>query len=531
MEKNPKHHYLIPLGLAVAMAIGLGLGYMLTPHTNYVSAEKKGEKYQKIQDILEVLDKRYVDPVDGESLFEKTLGDMLHKLDPHSNYIAAKDMKSARENIDGAFGGVGVRFFILKDTVCITNVIKGSPSERAGLLAGDKILKIDGEKVAGVKIENDEIMSYLKGDPNTEVKATVLRNKEELKVKIVRGVIPIYSVTSHFMLNEETGFIRIEQFSVNTANEFKQAALQLMQEGMNKLVLDLRNNGGGVLSAAVDIADEFLPAGLVILQTKGSNTKNQQFRARDGGLLERMEVAVLINQYSASASEILAGALQDNDRGVIYGRRSFGKGLVQGDFLLRDGSNLRLTISRYYTPSGRCIQKPYNGSMDDYYSDSYNRFDNGELFKPDSSIFVDSLKYKTKNGRIVYGGGGIMPDVFIPYDTTDFTEYFSRLRFTRAFQDFSFQYVSDKRNTWINMQAFKADLEVNYKMVKKFTKFAELEHEVPVSYKELLKNQKIIAKHLKAEIARQLWTEQGYHYIMSTYDPEVIEVLTNWIKL
>ena len=329
-------------------------------------------------------------------------------------------MQAAKESMTGKFGGVGVRFYVIRDTVCITHVVPGSPSEAAGVLAGDKILKVDGDDIASEKISNEDVMGYLKGAPQTVVKIEVLRDKEKVKLEITRGEIPRKSVTGVFMMNQETGFIRIEEFSEPTANEFKVAALQLLQQGMTKLVLDLRNNGGGVMVSAIEIADEFLPGGMTILQTKGANVRNEKFKSRDGGLLEKMEVAVLINQNSASASEILAGALQDNDRGMVYGRRSFGKGLVQRDFFLRDSSNLRLTISRYYTPSGRSIQRPYNGNMQDYYGDAYDRFDNGELFAPDSTIFSDSLKFKTRKGRTVYGGGGINPDFFIPYDTTDF---------------------------------------------------------------------------------------------------------------
>lgn len=528
MEKNPKYHYLVPLGLAVAMALGLWIGYLLTPHTNYVSAEKKGEKYQKIQDILEVLDKRYVDPVDGEDLFEKTLGDMLHQLDPHSNYISAKDMRSARENIDGEFGGIGVRFFILRDTVCITSVIPNSPAEVAGAKAGDKILKVDGEKIAGTQTTNDEVMGFLKGEPNTEVKVRVLRAGEELDVVIIRGIIPIYSVTSKFMMDEEVGFIKIEQFSVNTALEFKQATLQLLQQGMKKLVLDLRNNGGGVMSSAIEIADEILPGGRIIVETRGANSKNQSFRSKNGGLLENMEVAVLMNQYSASASEILAGAIQDNDRGTIYGRRSFGKGLVQGDFSLRDGSNLRLTVSRYYTPSGRCIQKPYNGDMEDYYGDTYDRYDSGELFAIDSSVFVDSLKFKTRGGRTVYGGGGIMPDEFIPYDTADFTDYFSRLRFARVLADYSFNFVSDKREKWASVSEFDKSFKPTTSMIKQICRYADEEHGIELKAGDFAKNKDIISRYFKAEVARQIWSEQGFYFIWNQTDKEVQRVLADW---
>lgn len=521
MESNPKNYYLIPLGLAFAMAIGLGLGYYLVPHTDGTAGEKKGEKYQKIQDILEVLDKRYVDTVNGERLFESTISDMLHKLDPHSNYIPARDLKLAQEGIQGRFGGVGVRFTILRDTICVTNVIKGSPSERAGLLAGDRIIAVNGKKTASNKITNEKVMEYLKGEAGTSVEIKIQRNKTKKTVNVVRGDIPINSVTSSIMLNANVGFIRIEQFSVQTAREFRNAALGLLQQGMTKLIVDLRNNGGGVLSAAIDVADEFLPKGMIIVETKGRNTRDESYGSTSGGILERIETAVLINQYSASASEILAGALQDNDRAIVYGRRSFGKGLVQGDFNLRDGSNLRLTVARYYTPSGRCIQKAYNGNMDDYYSDAMDRYDNGELFAPDSTLFVDSLKFKTRKGRTVYGGGGIMPDVFIPLDTMDFTPYFNQLRFSGAIQAFAFDFVNNKRSNWSNFETYSKTFDIGGELTRKFVKYAEDDFAVPYTAKGYAGAQQAIAKSLKAEIARQIWLENGYFYIANQTDPEV----------
>lgn len=525
MHQNPKYHYLIPLGLAVAMAIGLGLGYKLAPRTDGTHGNKQGEKYQKIQDILEVLDKRYVDPIDREKLFEQSIGDMLHELDPHSNYIPASELKRAQESIEGKFGGIGVRFFVLQDTVCITNVVKGSPSDIAGVKAGDKILEVDGEKVAGVKITNDEVMDYLKGKEGTEVEVEVLRGNEKKTVLITRGVIAINSVTAAYMIDAKTGFIHIENFSQTTANEFRVAALELLQDGMANLILDLRNNGGGVLSAAVEIADEFLPGNLEIVKTKGANTRDEVYRSKSGGLLERINVSVLINQYSASASEIVAGALQDNDRATIYGRRSFGKGLVQTDFQLRDGSNLRLTIARYFTPSGRCIQKPYNGSIEDYYMDSYDRFDKGELFAPDSSLMVDSLRYKTKKGRYVYGGGGIMPDVFIPLDTTAFTEYYNRIRYSGAVQAYCFQYIADKRNKWASLEEFLKEFKVTSDLLRGFVRFAQDEYAVPGKLKDLYANQKTLEVQLKAEIARQIWLEKGFFSVYNQTDSEVQAIM------
>jgi carboxyl-terminal processing protease len=525
MEKNPKNQYLLPIGLAIAIAIGLGMGYYLAPRTNYTIAEQEGEKYQKIQDIIEILDKRYVDTVDGERLFEESIAGMLHKLDPHSNYIPSRDLKAAQESIQGNFKGVGVRFFIIRDTICITHVIPYSPSEKAGVMAGDKILKIDGDLVAGNGVTNEKVMDLLKGNANTEVKVRFKRNNDEVELKITRGSIPISSISSAYMINTTTGFVRIDAFSATTAIEFKTESLKLLQKGMKEMILDLRSNGGGVLSGAVDIADEFLEDGLEILKTKGTHTRNDVYTSKNGGLLESTKLSILINQYSASASEILAGAIQDNDRGLIYGRRSFGKGLVQGDFQLRDGSNLRLTVARYYTPSGRCIQKPYNGSMEDYYSDALDRVESGEMFAPDSSLRVDSLLYYTKSGRKVYGGGGIMPDVFIPFDTSFSNQYVNRLRYTPVFQTFAFDFVSDKREKWNNVESFNKQFVASEMIITAICKYAEKEYDIPFIQSEMTQNSKIIQQLLKQEIARQLWVENGFYYVTNKQDKEVLTLL------
>ncbi|MFN5845567.1 MAG: S41 family peptidase, partial [Flavobacteriia bacterium] len=424
MQINPKYNYTIPVILAVVLSIGMWIGNTLSPKTIESSVEGGAAKYQKIQDIIEVLDKKYVDSLNGEDLFEQTISDMLHKLDPHSNYIAAKDLALINESIEGKFGGVGVRFFILRDTICITNVVKGSPSDRAGIKAGDKIIEVAGKPVAKKKITNEKVMSLLKGKENTTVSLRIRRGKKSLNVSVTRGIIPIESVISAYMIQPNIGYLKIDQFSVETADEFRKAVTRLKQQGMKKMLIDLRDNGGGVLQSATDIADEFLGKNVPIVKTKGEHTGSYTYRATSGGLLETTEVAILINSNSASASEILAGAIQDNDRGTIIGRRSFGKGLVQEDIQLRDGSNLRLTIARYYTPTGRCIQKPYNEGYDEYMADQIERYDSGELYAPDSSLFVDSLKYETPKGKIVYGGGGIMPDIFVPFDSTGMGWYF-----------------------------------------------------------------------------------------------------------
>jgi len=520
--KNNKFNFLIPILLSVFLSIGLFLGNYFSTSLSYnPSSTRGGKDYQKMRDIIDIIDKRYVDTIDGDNLFEKTISNMLHELDPHSNYIPAKDLKSMTESIEGRFGGIGVRFFVIRDTICVTHVIPKSPSEKVRIQAGDKIIKIEKEVVASKKIKTDKIMSLLKGLENTPVNVTIYRNGEILKKKIIRGSIPISSISCSILLNPTTGFIKIDQFSVNTAKEFYKAAADLKARGMKKLILDLRNNGGGVLRSATNIVDEFLPGDLPIVSTKGKHARNYTYTSKRGGLLEDTELSILINANSASASEIVAGAIQDNDRGTIVGRRSFGKGLVQEDVKLRDGSNLRLTIARYYTPTGRCIQKTYKKGYDEYYQDQIDRFENGELYAPDSSLFVDSLKFTTPKGKTVYGGGGIMPDEFVPFDTSGMGYLFMNFRYTTIFQMFAFDFVQHKRNKWESINSFKETFKVTDELFNHFITYAENELDFKAEEKGIKQSEKIIRRTLKAEIARQLWEEQGYYSIMNDFDKEV----------
>jgi carboxyl-terminal processing protease len=518
MSEAPKSNYTLPLLLSLFLALGLYFGGLLSH--GFSNNTEKAADVQKLEDILDLLENRYVDKVDKDRVFEETISEMLHKLDPHSNYIASKDMAAVNESIEGEFGGIGVRFLLLRDTICITNIIGGSPSEMAGVKAGDKIIEIEGKSVVGKKITNEKVMQKLKGLAGTKVKFKVLRGKKYKFFSLQRGAIPLETITCAYMLNATTGYILIDQFSVPTARDFNIAASRLKEMGMTKLVLDLRNNGGGVLTAATDIADEFLKEGLIMLKTKGRKSGEQIYKSNSGGLLENTKTVVLINAYSASASEILAGALQDNDRAIIVGRRSFGKGLVQEDRLLRDGSNLRITIARYYTPSGRCIQRPYNGKYEDYMTDE-ERFTNNELYVQDKRLLADSLKFKTLKGRIVYGGGGIQPDVFVPFDSSGTSFYLTSLRFSGAFTAFSFDYVSAKRNVWKDAKSFNEQFIVDEILSRKFINFAAKDFKVALNEKEYQHSRNNIAKILKAEIARQIWTEEGFYRTINPLDNEL----------
>lgn len=513
-----KNSFILPLLLLSFMSAGIGIGRLVSGGASEQSFS--GEHYSKMQEIIGVLDREYVDPIQKKQLFEKTISDMLHKLDPHSNYIPAEDLAAVREQIEGQFGGVGIRFLVIRDTICVTHVVEGSPSEGVGVKAGDRIVKIDGKSVAGVKINSEKIMGLLRGTQGTPVKVALLRGKQTLQKTIVRGAIPIESIVCATMLDKEIGYIRLDQFSVSSSTEFRNAAQLLLRKGMKKLIFDLRENGGGVLTGAVEIADEFLPEGAEILEVRAKRGQNM-YKAEAGGLLEDMPVTLLINEGSASASEILAGALQDNDRAEIIGRRSFGKGLVQQDFPLSDQSNLRLTIARYYTPSGRCIQKDFDGNYEHYYSDQLKREENGELFKPDSTAFKKAKKYFTKKGRIVYGGGGIMPDIFVGVDTSSSTVYYVELRYSPAFQQFAFDYVQSRRSKWKSEDAYIREFEATPELVNQFVTYAEKFHKVKRNEAALRKSNELIRRALKAEIARQLFLEQGYFSVIIRYDREV----------
>ncbi len=522
-----KFKFLYPFLLTLFLAGGILIGLRIAP--GYVGNVSTGS-YNKIRDIIQILDKKYVDTVDADKLFESTIQELLRKLDPHSSYISKEDLLAAQERVDGVFGGIGVRFFMLRDTVSITNIIENSPSLIAGLKAGDRIIKVEDKTIAGKNLPNEEIMKLLKGAPNTIVNVTILRNGALLKKEIKRGLIPYNSVSAYYMVNDDIGYVKIDEFSKATADEFRDAVGALEAIGMKKLVLDLRSNGGGVLESAVRIVDEFLPNGKLIVTTKGKNFPKEDIYATNYGIMDKMPVVVLINEGSASASEIVAGALQDQDRATIIGRRSFGKGLVQQDIPLSDGSDLRLVVARYYTPSGRCIQKPYSGNYEDYMHEYYDRYDDGEVYSADSVKIADSLKYYTPKGKVVYGGGGIYPDVFVPIDSTKNTWYIAELYYKGVFQAFSFDFVKDKRTKWKNMYDYNKSFVVTDQIINQFNTYItnnyDIVHDVLIGNKQ---NSIRLKEILKAEIARQLWEEKAYYYMSIKTDKEVmksIEILS-----
>lgn len=514
----------LPFIVSIAVVIGFLLGQGLNSGNNkFVKSENRFGN--KLDNILEVIEQNYVDTVDRAKFIDSAIDEILHKLDPHSSYIPASEMKAMRESIDGEFGGVGIRFSIMRDTLCVTHVVKGSPSEKAGVKSGDRIIKIDDIALSKDNLNNTFIMEHLKGKPRTDVTVEILRKGQKIKTKITRGVIELESITATFMLTNQIGYIRLEQFTLKSADEFRQAALNLKSQGMTKLVFDLRDNGGGVLGAAIEIVDEFLEKNNLIVYTKGAHKKEKRYMSSSKGALKEIPVVILINQNSASASEIVAGALQDNDRATIIGRRSFGKGLVGEDFSLKDESSVRLTVARYYTPTGRSIQKPYGEDID-YHADFIERFDRGELYNIDSTYFVDSLKYTTPKGKIVYGGGGIMPDIFHPQDSSGYSFYFSELRYVGAFSQFAFfKWDQLGRTKFATLDEFITKYQITNTLLEEFVKYAEKELKIKRDDKQFARSILLIQRHLKAELARQIWIENGYFKVITKDDSDVIRAM------
>jgi carboxyl-terminal processing protease len=449
----------LPILFALVLIAGILLGVRLAPK----SAENQGflpinlSQGNKISEILSFIERDYVDTVNIENLSDEAVSRILEKLDPHSQYIAASELNHVNEQLEGNFEGIGVQFRIENDTVMVVLPISGGPSEKVGIKAGDRIVIVDKDTIAGKGIQNPEVMKRLKGKRGTKVNLGVFRRgeKELIDFTITRDVIPTYSVDVAYMVNSSTGYIKINSFTATTQKEFSKALDELHAEGLSKLILDLRGNAGGYLQAAIDVADEFLKDESLIVYTKGQNRpKNFAFATKRGNF-EEGQLVVLIDEGSASASEIVAGAIQDNDRGTIIGRRSFGKGLVQEQRGLTDGSALRLTVARYYTPTGRCIQKPYKEGTEAYYEEFHDRFVNGEVLHADSIHFNDSLKYTTPGGKVVYGGGGIMPDIFIPIENGENMAYYNRLINRGIIYDFAFEYTDTHRAEFSQFKDYK----------------------------------------------------------------------------
>jgi len=526
MNENSKYQIRLPIVLCLGLAAGIFVG------ATFSSGIKKksdvGRELTKFRDVLTQIEEDYVDTVRASELVDDAIRHMLNRLDPHSSYIPVEERIVANEDLRGNFDGIGIEFNIFNDTIVVVTPLSGGPSEALGIISGDKIIKVDDKNMAGVHVTTTDVTKALKGPKGTEVKVSILRGKKEINYTIVRDKIPQYSVDVGYMVDQTTGYIKVNRFSATTYDEFKTALQELKDKGMKRLILDLQGNPGGYMNMAIEMADEFLPNGEKIVSQKGKDNKyNAEASATSRGEFETGDLIVLVNEGSASASEILSGALQDNDRALVVGRRSFGKGLVQSPFELSDGSELRLTISRYYTPSGRSIQKPYEDG-EEYSRDIISRYNHGEFFHADSIHFNDSLKYQTLNGRTVYGGGGIMPDYFVPLDTTLNSHYLNELYTSTAIQEYTFNYA-EKNKPALEEKGFDSFLKnfvVTDKMLDDLVKVGMRNH-VKADYKEMNKKKKLFQIHVKSQIARKIWGNKGFYPVFN----ETNEVFLQAIKL
>jgi len=444
-DHKPYNNPIIPLIISTSVIIGIVVGIFFASRFSANRLNIINSTSTKLTDLLYIVDDQYVDTVNIQEIVEGAIPGILKELDPHSSYISAKDAKTANDDLNGSFSGVGIQFTIKNDTVYISNIIKGGPSERVGILPGDRIVEIDGKPYVGDSVTNEETMHRLKGEKKSKVKLGIIRRGEKKEFIVTRDDIQVKSIEAKYMLTEDLGYIYVKNFGQTTYIEFLAALEELRSQNAKGLVVDLRNNGGGYMQTAIQMVDEFLPPNKLIVYTQGRCSPKQEYRSSGRGYFQSMPLIVLTNEYTASASEIFAGAIQDNDRGIIVGRRTFGKGLVQQPIGFNDGSIINLTIARYYTPSGRCIQKPYSKSQTDSYElDIILRYNHGEFFNEDS-IKQNGEKFKTSLGRIVYGGGGIMPDYFVAEDTTELTEYFRELSTKGIISEFCFEYTDKNR--------------------------------------------------------------------------------------
>ena len=519
MERKVRLVYL-PIIISVSIIIGLFVGkyYNILGAGNQLIVQNPN---QKISSIINLISKEYVDKIDKEELVEKAIPRILDELDPHTVYIPASELQRVNEPLEGNFSGIGIQFNMLDDTLIVLQTIANGPSEKVGVLAGDRIIIVDGDTVAGKNMASDSLVKRLKGPKGTDVQIGVKRNKVDKLIyfDITRDEIPLYSVDVAYMINKEIGFLKLNKFSITTYEEFTEKIIDLRSRGMKKLIIDLRGNGGGFLDDAIRITDEFLSGQELILYTEGNAQKRKEYSSRQGGICTDLDVAVLIDEGSASASEILAGAIQDNDRGLIIGRRSFGKGLVQKQMPLSDGSAIRLTIARYYTPTGRSIQRPYENGTEEYYSDLSQRFSNGELYHIDSSQFADSLKYKTPKGKIVYGGGGITPDIFVPLDTANVTEYLMAVRNRGLGYRFALVYSDDHRKALNKYSGWKEMLAYLKKqnVLNEFIRFAE-NNGVPENKEQIHISKSILETQLYAFIIRNILDNEGFYPVIQDID-------------
>ena len=524
--KNSRFAIYIPVLLAVALVTGILIGNRMTRNSGGFMPQIA--KSGKLDAIISLIQSEYVDSISTDSLVEKTIPQLLKSLDPHTAYIPAKEMVGVEEEMRGNFGGIGVQFSIQNDTVMVVDVISGGPSSKLGILPGDRIVTVNDTLLAGKDLKNEKVLSKLRGEKGTKVNVGIKRKgfKELMEFKITRGDIPIYSVDVSYMIDPVTGYIKVSRFGEQTYEEFMAGMSKLNNLGMKNVIVDLRGNPGGYLNAVIRMVNEFLNKGELIVYTEGNSQKRKTYQADSRGAFRDLGVVVLIDDFSASASEIFAGAIQDNDRGWVVGRRSFGKGLVQEQIPFNDGSAVRLTVARYYTPSGRCIQKPYDKGNDEYYQDIMARAIHGEFQKADSIRFTDTLKYKTSGGRIVYGGGGVMPDFFIPADTLGYSDYYSKIAQKGLVYQFALDFADNNRKELAKLTT-SADFETYFQktdVLGSFVAFADKKG-VKANNADLKTSSKIIDHQIRAYIARNILGEEGFYPIIKNIDNALLEAI------
>ena len=496
-----------------------------------VHAQKNSNLISKLNYAVYAIENLYVDTLNQDKLVEDAIVALLQKLDPHSDYLSAKEAKDLNEPLQGNFDGIGIQFNMLKDTLFVIQTIAGGPSEKVGIMAGDRIIAVNDTTIAGVKMTNSDIMKRLRGKKGTTVFVKVLRKNinEEINFKIIRDKIPIYSLDAAYMVDKKVGYIKLNRFASTTHDEFLKALKKLNAQGMKSLILDLQGNGGGYLTSAIDVADEFLKDNELIVYTEGANQNKQTSNATSKGIFEKGNLVVLVDEGAASASEIVAGALQDWDRAVIVGRRTFGKGLVQRPIPFADGSMMRLTIARYYTPAGRCIQKPYDDGEESYHKELVDRYNHGEMIHADSIHFPDSLIYKTLlNQRIVYGGGGIMPDLFVPIDTSRYTDYHRNIVAKGLLNSFVISYFENNREEFKKIyptfDIFNNEYIVSDAITNDLLAMAG-EEKLEFNEEQYLKSKPLIQLQIKALVARDLFDMNEYYQVINTENESLQKAL------
>lgn len=529
MTKRPKNYRIyLPIAFSLVLISGIIIGFLLQSSTtqNKAISILTGNRpaYNKVDEIIHLVKDDYVDSIHQQHLETDAIKGMMNDLDPHSLYITAKEFNEMNDPLRGSFQGIGISFRIEKDTIMVINPIPGGPSEKVGLMAGDRIVKVNDTLIAGVHVTNNMAMQKLKGKKGTKVNVAIYRRgvPKLLHFTITRDIIPTYSLDIAYMVNKQLGYIKLNKFSATTYEEFDHAVKKLKKEGMKKLILDLRGNPGGYLNAAIRVADEFLPTGKIIVFTKGLHRTKTVAYSTSKGQLKHTDVAILINEGTASAAEIVTGALQDNDIGVVIGRRSFGKGLVQEQMRLPDGSALRITVARYYTPTGRCIQKPYK--KDDfkaYYAEAYRRYLDGEMQHPDSIKFNDSLKFVTPKGKVVYGGGGIMPDIYVPLAADTLHSFYNILANKGMIYQFAFEYTDSHRpqlRKFTHFNSFDKGFNMTNKEYQSLVAYAKSKGITENSRKVALSENKIKIL-FKAYVGRNILNEKGFYPIYHKIDP------------